>query len=153
MPFQDELPDFLAVAEELKLKGLTPDRSTGAMMANNSGFLTPPPGKRKRKSSGSPTKLPQVLGTPEQFVCEPMVVLHDSALSRSLVDIDDDEEVPVSPPRHEAMVGLMDPDQNPTEHKSESFNESLKLETSFDPEDARQAVIALEEKIQSMMTK
>ena len=80
-----------------------------------------------------------------------MVVLHDSALSRSLVGIDDDEEVPVSPPRHEAMVGLMD--QNPTEHKSESFNESLKLETSFDPEDARQAVIALEEKIQSMITK
>ena len=153
MPFQDELPDFLAVAEELKLKGLTPDRSTGATMANNPGFLTPPPGKRKRKSSGSSTKPPQVLGTPEQFVCEPMVVLHDSALSRSLVDIDDDEEVPVSPPRHEAMVGLMDPDQNPTEHKSESFNESLKLETSFDPEDARQAVIALEEKIQSMITK
>jgi len=148
---QDELPDFLAVAEELKLKGLTPDRSTGAMMTNNPGFLTPPPGKRKRKSSGSSSKPPQVLGTPEQFVCEPMADY--STMSRSLVEIDDDEEVPVSPPHHEPMVGHMDPAESLTERQSESFNESLKLDTSFDPEDARQAVIALEEKIQSMITK
>ena len=142
LPFQDELPDFLAVAEELKLKGLTPDRSTGAMMANSPGFLTPPPGKRKRKSSGNST---QVLGTPEQFVCEPMADY--STMSRSLVEIDnDEEEVPVSPPHHEPMVGHMDP--------ADSFNESLKLDTSFDPDpDARHAVIALEEKIQSMITK
>ena len=149
--FQDELPDFLAVAEELKLKGLTPDRSTGAMMTNNPGFLTPPPGKRKRKSSGSSSKPPQVLGTPEQFVCEPMADY--STMSRSLVEIDDDEEVPVSPPHHEPMVGHMDPAESLTDRQSESFNESLKLDTSFDPEDARQAVIALEEKIQSMITK
>ena len=77
----------------------------------------------------------------------------DKWLHGKSVGIWTDEEVPVSPPRHEAMVGLMDPDQNPPEPKSESFNESLKLETSFDPEDARQAVIALEEKIQSMITK
>ena len=49
------------------------------------------------------------------------------------------------------MVGHMDPAESLSQ--SESFNESLKLDTSFDSEDARQAVIALEEKIQSMITK
>ena len=92
-----------------------------------------------------------MLGTPEQFVCEPMADY--STMSRSLVEIDDDEEVPVSPPHHEPMVGHMDPAESLTDRQSESFNESLKLDTSFDPEDARQAVIALEEKIQSMITK
>jgi len=143
---QDELPDFLAVAEELKLKGLTPDRSTGALMTNSPGFLTPGP----RKSSGNST---QVLGTPEQFVCEPMADY--STMSRSLVGIEneDEEEVPVSPPHHEPLMGHMDPAEGLTSRQSDSFNESLKLDTSFDSEDARQAVIALEEKIQSMITK
>ena len=92
-----------------------------------------------------------MLGTPEQFVCEPMADY--STMSRSLVGIDEDEEVPVSPPHHEPMVVHIDPAEGLASHQRDSFNESLKLDTSFDPEDARQAVIALEEKIQSMMTK
>ena len=93
-----------------------------------------------------------MLGTPEQFVCEPMADY--STMSRSLVEIDnDEEEVPVSPPHHEPMMGHMDPAEGLTSRQSDSFNESLKLDTSFDSEDARQAVIALEEKIQSMITK
>ena len=75
-------------------------------------------------------------------------------MTRSLVGMEnEDEEVPVSPPHHEPLMGHMDPAEGLTSRQSDSFNESLKLDTSFDSDDARQAVIALEEKIQSMISK
>lgn len=138
---QVQLPEFLAVAEELKLKGLTPDRANGG---SGSGFVTPG-SKRKRRSSVEEVTPAPVEGTPEQFVCEPSTGLSDSRL--------DEEQEVASPPRGGQLVGLIDP-EDMDHHMNTSIDTTIDTTMEpFDPENPKAATLALEDKIESMINK
>jgi len=138
---QVQLPEFLAVAEELKLKGLTPDRANGG---SGSGFVTPG-GKRKRRSSVEEVTPAPVEGTPEQFVCEPSTGLSDSRL--------DEEQEVASPPRGGQLVGLIDP-EDMDHHMNTSIDTTINTTMEpFNPENPKAATLALEDKIESMINK
>jgi len=140
---QEDLSDFLAVAEELKLRGLTPEKNNGTS-DTPSQFVTPTRKKRKQENSPTPTKRPTIGGTPEQFVCEPETTL---ALNSSMDNMDSEVEE-ISPPHYDGpFIGHGEPEENM------DSSPMIELDRSFDPEKAKEAVAALEDKIQSMVNK
>ena len=140
---QEDLSDFLAVAEELKLRGLTPEKNNGTS-DTPSQFVTPTRKKRKQENSPTPTKRPPIGGTPEQFVCEPETAL---ALNSSMDNMDSEVEE-ISPPQYDGpFIGHGEPEENM------DSSPMIELDRSFDPEKAKEAVAALEDKIQSMVNK
>ena len=134
---QEDLPEFLAVAEELKLKGLTPEKNGN--VDHTSDFQSPEITPKKRKISQKPKV------TPEHFVCE---VESSFSLSSTM-----EEEPPVFQPHCGAgEEGAEAGDTYPPE-LGDTYPPELVLDQSFDPEVATETVRLLEERIQSMITR
>jgi hypothetical protein len=132
------------MAEELKLKGLTPEKN-GA--ATEREFRTPETKKRKVES---PVKRVSFLETPEQFVCTPETAF--SQMNSNMVeDDDDDDEVQLASPPKRTMIGHQDPQDNSV--LLEKPNLTIEMDQSFDPEKAKAQVAALENRIQEMIHK